>query len=440
MGFIIRGVKNVTRNTIRTFSIIIILALSMGLALTMLLSRQAIAQKIDDIKSNIGNIITISPSGARGFEGGGEPLTTTMYNQVHSTNHVVDVNALLLDRLSSDNSSLVSAIDAGSLGRRNNPDGDGGGGSFANRRSFTPPIVVTGTNSLDGAILQGGGTVALKSGSKFDPSQDKSVALVGTDLASKNNLQTGSTFTAYGTTITVDGIFDSGNRFSNNALVMPLVTVQRLSQQPDQLSSMIVRVDSISNLSSVSDALKTSLGSNADVVSAQDSSAQAVAPLQNIQTISLYSLIGAVIAGAVIIFLTMLMIVRERRREIGVLKALGASNSQIAVQFISESMVFTVLGAVVGVVAGAIFSNSVVKILVETNTTSPQGRGGGRFGGGISRLLLGGQGNINNIHTTGGLNLVVYGLLGAIAIALIGSAIPAYLIGRISPAEVMRGE
>ena len=36
-----------------------------------------------------------------------------------------------------------------------------------------------------------------------------------------------------------------------------------------------------------------------------------------------------VVAGAIIIFLTMMMIVRERRREIGVLKAIGASNVNV---------------------------------------------------------------------------------------------------------------
>ena len=62
MGFITRGAKNAFRNNIRTLSIVVILALSIGLALTMLLARQAVQAKIDSVKSSIGNTITVSPA------------------------------------------------------------------------------------------------------------------------------------------------------------------------------------------------------------------------------------------------------------------------------------------------------------------------------------------------------------------------------------------
>ena len=95
------------------------------------------------------------------------------------------------------------------------------------------------------------------------------------------------------------------------------------------------------SVSSVQSDIQKKLGDKADVVSQQDSSGEAIKPLENIKTISLYSLIGALVAGSVIIFLTMIMIVRERRREIGVLKAIGASNIIITIQFVIESLVST---------------------------------------------------------------------------------------------------
>ena len=61
-----RGVKNAFRNTIRSISITAILALTIALALVMLLSLKAVQARIDDVKASVGNTITVSPAGARG--------------------------------------------------------------------------------------------------------------------------------------------------------------------------------------------------------------------------------------------------------------------------------------------------------------------------------------------------------------------------------------
>ncbi len=75
MNVVTRGIRNAFRNKIRTFSIIVILGLSVGLALAMLIANQAVGQKIDSVKSSVGNTVSIAPAGVRGFEGGGNALT-----------------------------------------------------------------------------------------------------------------------------------------------------------------------------------------------------------------------------------------------------------------------------------------------------------------------------------------------------------------------------
>jgi putative ABC transport system permease protein len=458
MNVITRGIRNAFRNGIRTFSIVIILGLSIGLALTMVVARQAVQAKIASVKASIGNEVTISPAGARGFEGGGNPLTDTQMATVTSLPHIVSLTETLGDRLSSTQTNLQSSITAGSLGQRNANFGGGGGGAggfggggTASNATFTPPVTVTGTNSTTStSVLVGGGTIKITSGKAFNPTVDADVALVGTDLASKNNLKVGSTFQAYSTTFTVDGIYDAGNTFSNSGLLMPLPTVQRLSQQPGDVTSATAQVDSISNVSGAVSAIEGKLGSAADVTSAQDTSNQALAPLQSISTISLISVIGAVIAGAAIILLTMLMIVRERRREIGVLKAIGSSNVKVTLQFITESITFTLLGAVVGLVLGVIGGNPVTNLLVTTTTSTTSGGGAtGRFGGaggggGFGRaggaFLRAGGASLHNINAVVGWDIILYGLAAAIVIAVIGSAIPAWFIAKVRPAEVMRVE
>jgi len=455
MNTFTRGVRNAFRNGVRTFSIVIILGLSVGLALAMLVARQAVQTKIDSVKGSIGNIVTVSPAGARGFEGGGEPLTEDQLAKVKTLAHVVSVSETLQDRLDSSATNLVSAIDAGTLGKRFNRSGDssngsseqaappdGGGSSSGGARTFTMPVMVSGVSDPSTASLQGGGTLKITSGTAFAAGSSDNVAILGSELATKNNLKVGSTFTAYSTTITVAAIYDAGNKFSNAGLIMPIATVQKLSGQTGDITSATVQIDSITNLTAATKAIQSQLGSAADVTNQQDTSAQALAPLENIKQISLFSLIGAVAAGAAIILLTMVMIVRERRREIGILKAVGASNLRVMLQFMVESATLALLGALAGLAAGVAVAGPLTNMLVTaTSNSSASGGGpGGGMGGGMARMMsMGGQG-LHNITANVGWDIILYGLLAAIIIAVVGSAVPAWLSAKVRPAEVMRAE
>ncbi|HUD20957.1 MAG TPA: FtsX-like permease family protein [Candidatus Saccharimonadales bacterium] len=449
MGTIIRGIKNAFRNSLRTLSVVLILALSIGLALIMLLSYQTVKGKIASVQGSIGNTITVTPAGAQGFQGGGEPLTTDQVTTVSQIANVTKVTSTLQDRLTAGtDTNLVSAIDAGTLGNRFRDNSGTGSttppsnGSSNSTRTFTPPITVSATTDPNSLVS---GSTTLTSGALFDAASTDNVAIVGSALATKNNLTVGSTFTAYSKTVTVVGIFDAGNEFANAGMYMPMSTLQTLSNQAGQVSEAVVTVNTIGNVDSTVAAIKDKLGTTvADVTSDQSAAQSAIAPLENIKSISLYSLTGSLLAGAVITLLIMMMIVRERKREIGVLKAIGSSNVSVVMQFVYESLVLTIIGAAVGVILGVLLSNPVLKVLVNnstsTATTATGGRGfariaqvGGQFGGNL-------RGAVSNLHATVGTSIILYGLLAAVVIAIVGSAIPAFLIAKVRPAEAMRAE
>lgn len=450
MNVITRGIRNAFRNSIRTVSIVVILALSVGLALSMLIARQAVDAKIASVKSSIGNTVTVSPAGARGFEGGGEPLTSDQINKITSIAHVTSVSGALDDRLSTDDTNLQSAIEPGTLGNRTRRFeqrsggnamvfGDGGASG-----TFKLPITVTGTDSPATAEVAGGGTVSITSGTAFSTGSNENVAMVGSDLASKNSLGVGSTFQAHGQTITVVAIYDAGNKFANTGLVMPLATVQRLSDQANQITSATVHIDSIENIDGAVSAIQSQLGAAADVVSSQDTAKQALDPLESIRTVATFSLVGAVAAGAMIILLTMIMIVRERRREIGVLKAIGASNITVMAQFMTESVTLTVLAAVAGTIFAVLAASPLAHFLVSSAQTSGAGAMRTAGGGGGRAFMVSFAQNgglrLGDLNVQVGWDILVYGLLAAIIIALAGSAAAAWLISKIRPAEVMRAE
>jgi putative ABC transport system permease protein len=454
----------------RSIGVVVILAVAIALSISMLIARDAVNTKINSVKASTGNTITVSPKGFFGFSGGGTALTTTEINGLLNLKNVTAVQESLSEELSTKNTSLTSPTPAGSLGGQFGGFGGGGGGgtsSSSGTTTFTIPVRLIGTNSPGNALVggaNGGGTEKLTSGSSFSPTSDSDVALVGQTLATKNKLTVGSTFTAYGKTVTVVGIYNSGSTFANSDVLMPLATVQTLASASGQVTNATVVVNNISNVASVTKAVTAKLGSKADVTSTEATVATELAPLNSIKTISTYTLFGAIIGAAIILLLSMLMIVRERRREVGVLKALGAPNRSIIGQFIAESTTFTVLGSVVGFIAGILLSSPITSALVSatSNSSTPtfagggfvRGSGGGFTGGGsgFTRPSGGGFaraggfrfGGFNNtlttLHTSVGSSTLIFAFIIALVIAALGSSVAVATIVRIRPAEVLRSE
>jgi putative ABC transport system permease protein len=469
MSTIMRGARNAFRNTIRTGGVTVILALSVGLALVMFLSLKAVQSRIQSVQSSIGNDITIQPAGYTNFSDVNNALTTSELSKISTLAHITKVTETLTDRVttigsstpsfgrdgsSSSNSGTTSLASPVTLNANRSGNGNGprlfvsGGGQLP--ANFSLPISVLGTTDPTSV---NGSSLTLASGSQLNPTSSANEALISSTMASKNDLKVGSTFTAYSTSIKVAGIFSTSTQGADNTVVFTLPTLQALTGQPGDITAADATVDSLTNMTTATNEVKNSLGSSADVSNSEENAQSAIAPLQNIKTITTYSLIGALAAGSVIIFLTMLMIVRERRREIGVLKAIGASNLKIVIQFVSEALTLTLAGAVIGTIGGLILANPILSLLVTSNsttaTTGPGGgfRGGGgfrTFGGGFGRAIGGGingaRAGLNTLHTVVGYEVLLYGLAAAVIIAVIGSALPAFAIAKVRPAEVLRGE
>jgi putative ABC transport system permease protein len=449
-----RGVKNAYRNTVRTVSIVLILAISFALALVMLLSVQAVNTRTASVSAAVGTTITVTPAGSQGFNGGGNPLTTADITKISSTKNVVSVASSVSDRLSNSSSTspfggsatggktnLKSSISPGSLGRRfGGGNGANGGAPPAN---FSLPITITGSTQPLSATILAAQSVTLTSGKSVDGSSSTYTADIGKSLATKNTLKVGSTFTAYSKTFTVVGIFDTKSTFSNSEIVVPLKTLQTLSGI-NGVTTVIANVSTINVLSTTATSIQSNLGTNvASVTTGQTNNASIISSLNSIKTIALYSLIGALVAGSTILFLSMLMIVRERRREIGILKAFGSSNGGVVRLFVAEAMTLTGMGAAAGVILGILLSNPVLKVLVNNSSTTPTTGGfGGRppGGGGFGNPVGFGSSTLSSLHAAVGINVLIFGVIAAIIIAFVGSAIPSYIIAKVRPAEVLRGE
>ena len=122
--------------------------------------------------------------------------------------------------------------------------------------------------------------------------------------------------------------------------------------------------------------------------------------------------IGSIAAfvGGLGVMNTMIMAIIERRREIGVMKAIGASNSMVLKQILTESALISSIGGVAGICFG---SMAAIGINI--------------FAGGI-------------ITATVTPFLVIGALLFALALGVFGGFYPAWKAAKLDPVEALRYE
>ncbi len=457
MNALSRGVRNAFRNATRAISIILILGLAIGLSFVMLIAHRSVTDKVATTLSSVGNTVTIGPSGYS--VGGllGKNLTTAELAPIAHLHGVTSLdeslNGSAQTRGTSHNPcpkgatchrspSSKSPIKQGSTSLKSPM-------SLAARRAglacepkpCTPPVLgiqalyFTGSTQPTNPVNIGASELKIVSGHAISGTSAADGAMVSTTMARENGLKVGSTFSAYGKTLTVAAIFESDNQSADNTVVTSLPVLQRLTGDTSQVFSAVVTVASLTELATVTSEIESNLGPLASVVSNVADANKAIGSLDSVNGIALYSLAGAVGAAVVILLLVMVMVVRERKREIGILKAIGSSNGRIMAQFTTEAVTFTLLGWVVGLVAGIIAASPVTSSLVSHSGVLSDTGARGLFGAPDPFLT-----HLSDINAQVGWGVILEGVAAAVVVAVLASAGAAWMIGRIRPAEVLRSE
>jgi putative ABC transport system permease protein len=124
-------------------------------------------------------------------------------------------------------------------------------------------------------------------------------------------------------------------------------------------------------------------------------------------------IISSITAGLMIMFL-MLYAVKERTKEIGVLKALGFTGNNVMGQFISEGTIIGFMGGVLGIILALVAAPI------------------------LSDLLLPGSEAFATSSPT--IDLVLLALVLTVCLGAFGSLYPAWSASRKDPVEAMRNE
>lgn len=198
-----------------------------------------------------------------------------------------------------------------------------------------------------------------------DDDNTRSTVVIGSDIAADLYNQRdpiGRIIYIRGQEFTVRGILaptpknplNIGTDF-NSVIYMPLGTAKNISENNLQISELNIKVAKGYNVEQVGQSIKTSLianhGGQEDFsIIKQTEYLNTANQIFNMLT-GFVAAIAAIslLVGGIGIMNIMLVSVSERTREIGVRKAVGATNNQILGQFLIESVVLSVLGGMFGI-------------------------------------------------------------------------------------------
>ena len=199
------------------------------------------------------------------------------------------------------------------------------------------------------------------------------VAVIGSKVQEKlfdNESALGQTIRIKNTTFRVIGILKSTGQLSflnfDDAVFVPYSTAQQYIMGIKYFNRMVVEADSDANVAGTVEDIKATLRADHNItdpakddffVQTQESALQTVSTILNVLTLFLAAVAAiSLVVGGIGIMNIMLVSVTERTREIGLRKALGATDRDILTQFLLEAIILTVIGGVIGITLGGLFS------------------------------------------------------------------------------------
>jgi putative ABC transport system permease protein len=407
------SLSHVKKSKMRSWLTIIGIVIGVAAVVAIISIGQGMQESVASRLGSLGaDLITVTPgfsraSGGGGFEGGRSGGSTSINLTDKDVNVIKQVPGVLyVNGMVSGRSDMIMGTEKTS-------------------------VSITG---VDTVVWRSMVTTGLEAGRYLQPG-DSNAVVIGYSLAHETFLQPltlNRPVTIGGKTFKVAGIFvQSGGGFGgggDNAVYMPAdyardVITTNISR--NAFSSIMIKVTDPNLANQVAGDIITKLMPSRHVNSrTRDFTVTEFAVIQQqitsvVQTISLFlAAIAAVslIVGAVGIANTMFMSVMERTRQIGLLKALGATDSEVMKLFLMESGLFGFVGGVIGIITGVLIS--VIISAVGLMAIGP----GGAMSAVVSPQLL------------------IFALGFSIFVGIISGVAPARSAAKMNPVDALRFE
>ena len=243
------------------------------------------------------------------------------------------------------------------------------------------PILISGMDWKEAIpVLKEDLGWSLKDGRWPDPGKREVLVgnLVATDLYPE--MRIGTPAIIKGKQFEVVGILKSlGNKQDDSLIFTDMEIFYQLTGERNQIKSSVAKVSPGYSADQVAENIKNRLNQTRKRVSGEDTpsfsvltSEKATGMVSNIMGVIQVVIYGfasiAIIVGGIGIMNTMFTSVRERTREIGILKAIGAKNSAIAAIFLFEAGIIGLIGGIGGVILGMGFAKA-LEFSVKTTQT-----------------------------------------------------------------------
>lgn len=201
---------------------------------------------------------------------------------------------------------------------------------------------------------------------RFITIDDRNKVALGHDLANDATwdepIEVGKSIEINGVKLEVVGIVEkTGNPTLGNAIFINEDDAREILDVPEEFNIIVAWADSPENVNAAKEAIEKDLRKSRGVEERREdfevgTSADLIETFDNILGIVTGVLVGiaaiSLLVGGIGIMNTMYTAVLERTREIGIMKAIGATNGQILQIFILESGMLGLVGGVIGVLLG----------------------------------------------------------------------------------------
>jgi putative ABC transport system permease protein len=257
---------------------------------------------------------------------------------------------------------------------------------------------------------------------RFLKEGDANVAVISASLAEALGVRLGETFNlpaATGeTTLTVVGILPARALPGNEEVLVTLPQAQAMLAMPGRINTVEVNYDTLDKArrAEIERAILGTLG-DAYQIGSLASNSELLTNLNIAQAI--FSLLGvlALLMGGFIIFNTFRTVVAERRRDIGLLRALGANRATIFGVILSEGLIQGLVGTTLGLVLGYLLGAGMISLLSSLLMQFVHAKIGSPV---VSPLL------------------VIGSIVMGVGVTLLAGLLPAVSASRVMPLEALR--
>jgi lipoprotein-releasing system permease protein len=151
----------------------------------------------------------------------------------------------------------------------------------------------------------------------------------------------------------VTGLFDTGMfQYDNQFVVMPMAIAQRFTGLGDAVSGIAVRVDNPDHAPQIGATLENRLGYPYRALDWQTQNSSLFSALQLEKLAMGLIIFFIMVVAAFNIVGTLTMVVTDKTREIGILRAMGLTSPAVARVFLVQGAVIGVVGTSIGMVLG----------------------------------------------------------------------------------------